>query len=73
MPQIQVLARILPPTPQPAPPRLWRVGDHSALQNPAGRIVFVHRKTVPAHPALRNERATSKRPSSLSLTLADQN
>jgi hypothetical protein len=26
----------------------------SALQNPAGRIVFVYRKAVPAHPALRN-------------------
>jgi hypothetical protein len=29
----------------------------SALQNPAGRIVFVHRKTVPAHPALRNDQS----------------
>jgi hypothetical protein len=29
----------------------------SALQNPAGRIVFVYRKTAPTHPAQRNEAA----------------
>jgi hypothetical protein len=29
----------------------------SALQNPAGRIVFVYRKTVSAHPALHTAQA----------------
>lgn len=29
----------------------------SAIQNPAGRIVFVYRKSVPAHPALHDEQA----------------
>ena len=29
----------------------------SAPQNPAGRIVFVYRKTVPAHPALQSEQS----------------
>ena len=30
---------------------------HSALQNPAGRIVFVYRKAASAHPALHSERS----------------
>jgi hypothetical protein len=29
----------------------------SALQNPVGRIVFVNRKTIPAHPALHSEQS----------------
>jgi len=30
---------------------------HLALQNPAGRIVFVYRKIVAAHPALHNDQS----------------